>query len=140
MTLEKTQSDLAALKRYLSRKRFPVVGITVQHSRLADEMNAKKARQFAYTHPVSTIIYCSAAMERISPEARSGILLHEMAHIVAHAFDKYAELDVDDFCVSMVPEAKYRYSDIIYEGLSGWSRKAKAVEHVDHKFVLRLYK
>lgn len=140
MRLPLTEADFESLQRYLKKKRFPVAGIRIQHSRYADDMNTKRARSFAYTQKGQTVIYCSAAMECLEPEVRIGILLHECGHIVANAFDEYAEISVDDFCVSLVPEARYHYHDVSYVGLSGRIRTAKAIEVVAHKFVLRLYR
>lgn len=141
MRLQSTEADLEALKRYLRRKRkFPVEGIRIQHSTLADDMNAKKARAFAHTQEGSTIIYCSAAMEQIPAEARCGILLHECGHIVAHAFDWDAEITVDEYILTTVPESGYCYKNVRYAGSSGRVREAKAVEHLSRKFIQRIYR
>jgi hypothetical protein len=142
MKLELLESDLKALKRYLLQNHgMDCRGIRVTHDADCDRAVRKNPRAFAFTIKGSKLIHVSKELEWAGYEARLGVLLHEILHIWLPAFDKDAEIRVDDFATTELKSLGYHYADLNY--FSDWSGKikkykAKAVEKVSTKFAGKL--
>ena len=82
-------------------------------------------------------IYCTQAIEMLPPDARMGILLHEIGHIHLTAFHGDAsEVDVDEWILLNVREAKYTYADVRYRApQSTMQRDAKNLQRVGWNFL-----
>jgi hypothetical protein len=131
MTLVRANRDLKCLKAYLATRNVVIPGTVAvsyaAHSSRQDQVNREDSRAFCYVENSGTpAIYCTKAIEWLPPEARIGVLLHEIGHLVLKAFeDDESEVDVDEWCVTNFPEAKYAYADVTYYTLNKWGKKGE---------------
>jgi hypothetical protein len=110
-----------------------------------DALNEKDPRAFCYVVQDDWKIYCTRNLEALPPEARMGILLHEIGHLHLDAFgaeegndnDEF-EADVDAWILGNVPEASYTYEDVEYYALIGNLRGAKNLQCVSTQFLRRV--
>ena len=140
MKLGILEADLTALKRYLYEEHgmSGLKHLRIQHNVECDRAVHRNPRSFAFTIKGSKLIHVSKELEWAGPEARIGVLLHEILHIWLPAFDDDAEIEVDEFATADLKKLGYHYADLEY--FSDWSGepkkyKAKAVEQVSAKFV-----
>ena len=139
--LDKASHDLERLKDFLRRDYELSSGIKLQWDAEHDLVNRNDPRAFCYMRPNDPVIYCSAAVESLLPEARIGVLLHELGHLILAAFcGDDCEVDVDDFCMNDVRASGYHYEDVQY--LSPWTNElvtAKNLECVSPAFLEEVY-
>jgi len=144
MRLPQTEKDLDALLNYLALTNIvePHFSAVVLHSIRQDRDHDKDPRAFCHFCENDNTIYCSSALEHVSPPVRMGILLHEVGHLYLNAFDDPdvedgEEVDVDDWAVH-TPNAGYTYTDEWHT----WRGKrvlARNVETVGPAFVETVY-
>ena len=140
MFLPRAEEDLLALTKYLETKGYPrsLIRIQVEWSEDADLRNRKDPRGFCHVDPNEWKIYCSRAIEDVSPAVRMGLLLHEIGHLVLDAFDgDESEVDVDAWAMSAIPEAGYHYMPVYeyFNSQIGETVKAKNIEALCASFV-----
>jgi hypothetical protein len=141
--LHGTAQDCLALLRYLRSRgvlprEFKFPNMQVAHSTQQDKMNAKKARAFAHVVPGRWTIYCAAVIERLPPEFRMGLLLHEIGHLAIFGFKNLdSEIDVDEWILKSVPEARYKYENVSYFR-DGETQVALNVQRVGSEFYGRV--
>jgi len=139
MFLPKAQSDFDALVVLLNNTHglgLDVGHILVLHDPKEDERNRREPRGFCSVDPNNTgAIRCAAAIEELRPEARIGILYHELGHIMLDAFESdESEVDVDEWCAHFAPEAGYTYMDTTYWRDLHKPVVAKSLQHVSRAF------
>jgi hypothetical protein len=116
--LPETEQDLTALLIYLLGRNL--VGsysavLTVEHSERQDRYNEKSPRAFCHVMPGDKIVYCSRWIESLPGKNRVGLLLHEIGHMEIYGFKNLDdEVDVDEWILKSVPEARYRYETVEY--------------------------
>jgi hypothetical protein len=139
--LEKASHELELLKDFLRREHELPSGVKLQWDAEHDLVNRADTRAFCYVRSNDPVIYCSAAIENLLPEARMGVLLHELGHLLLEAFcGDDCEVDVDEFCMNEVPASGYHYADAQY--LSPWTNElvtAKNLECVSPAFLEEVY-
>lgn len=141
--LDISRADLEALKGYLEVERsIAVRGIRLRGDKEADANNRKDPRAFAFVIGKSKVIRCARVMDWLPPNARVGILLHEILHIVLNArHGPESEVDVDEFATAELEKTGYCYKNVDYlDGPSLKTRTAKAIECVSTAFLKRLDK
>jgi hypothetical protein len=107
--------------------------------------NAKDPRAFCFVEKeFPNVIHCAEAIEGLPPEARVGVIYHEVGHILLNAFHgDESEVDVDEWCVNFIPTANYTYLDTpyitlrqdAYRGIVSKGRIAKSLQNVSPEFV-----
>jgi hypothetical protein len=147
MILSKASHDLNRLLDYLMEvKNLPsdrLYAVAVQHDPGHDRVNKTNPRAFCYVdRAYPSEINCTKAIEFLPPEARVGVLFHELGHIFLDAFhDDASEVDVDAWCLLTVPEANYVYRDtpyVISEKAYMKRRVAKSLQNVSSDFLRML--
>jgi len=138
--LAQATRDLKKLSMYLAEREVVPLSVTriqLRHDADLDKANRRNPRFLCAVHPHEWLIRCALAIERVNPEVRVGVLLHEIGHMVLPAFNgAKSEVEVDEFVISQVPEAGYYYGDHGY--YSPQHEKdviAKNVEHVSINFL-----
>jgi len=139
LDLRTVRQDFFALANYLVKRRgqpMSLLSVQIIHSSDADKRNQKSPRGFCHVTPGLWVIFCSQTLEDAPREVRLGVLLHETGHLILDAFrGDESEVDVDEFCLHVVPEAGYYYGDSEYfSRFHGRNVTAKNVQHVSHKF------
>jgi len=139
MFLPRTSEDLRRLVAYLIRQHGYEPAYTrlqAQHAPAHDPENEHDPRVFCYVKPDRWKIFCSCAVESVSPRVRLGLLLHEIVHLRLDAFKGAgSEVDVDAYILDHLPMAGYTYADHLYRSpFTGDDVTAKAVEHVSQVF------
>lgn len=127
-----------ALALYLFRRGFNTDPITIKDSETAVVRNKKDARSFCHVVIGRPTIYAALSeMEALPDEFICGLLLHEMAHILINEDGGDPELGVDEWILSNVPAAGYRYGNVKYYsiGRNRKQREARNVEKVSKKFL-----
>ncbi len=146
MTLVRANRDLRCLAEYLATRNiiipFSLSSLYAVHDSRQDRANREDSRAFCYVeNSGAPVVHCTKAIEWLPTEARIGVLMHEIGHLVLKAFeDDDAEVDVDEWCVTNFPEAKYAYADVTYYTLNKWGQKgevrvAKSLQTVSPAFV-----
>ena len=138
--LRKAKQHLSDLRKYLVNKNAisKRLQFGLEYDPGLDWDNIDNPRNFCAVTPKNIIILCSRFIESPPPEARIGILLHEISHIVANAFGgDESEVDCDVWIKENVPEAGYEYRDIDYKR-DGVDVTAKGLQVVSKKFVRML--
>lgn len=138
--LRLAKKDLRHLERYLLDRNIISMQwqFSLEHDEELDADNILDPRAFCAVMPKSTIIYCSKNIDLLPPPARIGILLHEIAHVVANAFGgDESEVDCDVWIKENVPESGYAYRDVKY-AQKGATILARNLQVVSDKFVKRV--
>jgi hypothetical protein len=114
--------------------------LKMKHDESQDALNQTDPRAFCHVFQDRMIVYSTLALERLPADARTGVLLHEIAHLHLNAFNGAdSEVDVDEWCMFDVPESNYHYRDCFY--VSPWTGAgvtARNLEHVKNDFLARL--
>ena len=134
--LKKTKRDLSKIKRYLEDKGVDTVSdIFVEHDFELDEDNLHNPRNFCSVAPKERVIHCTKYLDEAPRNARVGILLHEIGHVIANAFDgDECEVDADEWVITSIPDAKLHYATVSYSR-AGKKVKAVAVQCVNDRFL-----
>jgi hypothetical protein len=134
---------LALLLDYLvaEKKISPkLLRLKMQHDEAQDLLNQVDSRAFCHVQRGKPSVFASIALERLPVDARTGVILHEIAHLHLDAFgEDESEVDVDEWCMFEVPESSYHYRDCFY--ISPWTGTgvtARSLEHVKNDFLARL--
>lgn len=109
--------------------------IKTSHSRKADKSHDKSARSFCFVILGERIIHYASSITALPPKAVTGILLHEIAHMIIEENGGDPELGVDEWVLDNVPESGYEYLDVKYEDFDGERKIAKNIECVSNKFL-----
>jgi len=141
--LPKTDLDLTNLLRYLIQRKVISADFSTlftQYSEQQDKFNAKSTRAFCHVTPAGPwSIFCSRWIEALPGKNRTALLLHEISHLAIFGFKNLeSEVDVDEWVIAHVPEAKYRYENVGYIGAGGLYRVATNLQTVSEEFYGRL--
>jgi hypothetical protein len=132
------KSDLRLLIKYLINQEIvdPVAArIEIKFSWQQDMRNDQDPRGFAMVMSDKLEIHVAEAINSLPPEYRIGILLHELAHLVADTFlDEDSEVDTDLWILASVPESGYSYGNVSYV-LGDTKKVAKNLQKVSEKFL-----
>jgi len=153
LRLRKAESDLHALLAYMIAEHGApedrLLDVTILHDAEHDKENARDPRAFCFVEKERpNFIHCAKAIEELTPEARVGVLYHEIGHILLNAFHgDESEVEVDEWCLTFLPMSNYTYRDTAYlvTGKVGksdvaWGRIAKSLQSVAPGFVRVLEK
>jgi hypothetical protein len=142
MNLPYASATLQRLTQYLVRehKMMPsLLRMQVRWSPEEDRRNEQDPRGFCHVVNGAWFIYCSQAIEIITPNVRVGLLLHEIGHlyIPAMSSDK-SEVDVDEWILNEVAEAGYGYLPQYRYTRNGKLVEAHNIQTVSTEFVYKL--
>lgn len=140
---------LKPLLAYLKKKGHISRGmrseIKVEHSFEADFKNERSrspakeeeaARSFCFVILGERTIYYASALKALPESFITGILLHEIAHMIVENERGDPELTVDEWVIANVPEAGYAYKNVRYIDFTGKPRTAKNLECVTEDFLI----
>lgn len=146
MFMDTAKADLRKLLAYLATqsatfelwpKRYHKIKLVWVKAQ--DKANLKNPRAFCFTQRGDLSIYCARALNELPVEARLGVLLHEIGHIVMDAFDgDECEVTADQFGFG-IAEAGYKYKDVEYVNpLTHELARANSLETVSPQFVEKI--
>jgi len=142
MFIDNAKADLRKLLAHLATfdpwpKRYSKIKLV--WVKCQDETNLKNPRAFCFTQRGDLSIYCARALNELPVEARVGVLLHELGHIVMDAFDgDECEVTADQFGFDL-REAGYGYKDVEYVNPISYELvRANSLETVSPQFVEKL--
>jgi hypothetical protein len=143
MELPATSSDLTGLLLYLLGRNLvgqECASLEAVHSLRQDKFNLKSPRAFCHVMPGDWAIYCSRRIEDLPGRNRVGLLLHEIGHLEIHGFKSLDdEVDVDEWILKSVPEARYQYETVSYlVGDQADPRVAQNLQTVGEDFYERI--
>lgn len=143
MNLPYATATLQRLTRYLvkeHRMMASLVQMQVRWSPEEDRRNAKDPRGFCHVESNKWFIFCSGAIELVTPNVRTGLLLHEIGHLAIPAMSsEKSEVDVDEWILNEVAEAGYGYlPEYRYTDQNGVLVTAHNVQTVSTEFVYKL--
>lgn len=134
-----SRASLLRIQRYLNCIDMPAIiqDIRLMHSTAEDRRNKRDSRAFCHVLEKSIYIRCALALENISEASRTGVLLHEVAHIASDSFSGASPEEITDlWIVANIPEAGYTYHDESYRmPKSRRFRTAKGLQRVRRAFL-----
>ena len=140
--LPRAREDLQGILRVMRERVLRTPNYRLEYSEDADQEHLENPRQFCFVTPDNWVIYCSRAIEDVSPNVRIAILLHEIGHLHCDAFlGDESEVDVDTWVLQEFPDAGYTYMNHrFYSQVHGDDVVAKNVQHVHDSFVNEVQK
>lgn len=141
--IRQAYDDLARLTNYLFKHKGVIPSVRkigIVHTRAMDRENEKDPRAFCAVNDTAWLIYCTQSINYLPANARIGILLHEVSHLVNNFIGKREdEVNTDEWIVTAIPEAGYGYQSIAYHNpLLGKQVTAHDLETVGTAFLGRL--